>query len=184
MNRIIFLFLFFTLLSFSQSKTITGIVSDSLNAPLESANLIALPKNNPTAQLKFCITDKKGRFKLDLDANVGYEITASYIGFKDEVLLVEPNPTITLHNFKLKATGENLKEIIIKNDFKPIQVKKDTLTFDLKSFVNGKKYFYVSKIEMDCKEKNINFEPSKTYKTLSDEEFKKIQNKIYDDSRK
>ena len=137
MNRIIFLFLFFTPLSFSQSKTITGIVSDSLNAPLESANLIALPRNSPTAQLRFSITDKKGRFKLDLDANVGYEITASYIGFMDTVLLVEPNSTNTLHNFKLKASGEKLKEIIIKNDFKPIEVKKDTLTFDLKSFVNG-----------------------------------------------
>ncbi len=137
MNRIIFLFLLFPLLSFSQSKTITGVVSDSLNAPLESANLIALPKNNPTAQLKFSITDKKGRFKLDLENNVEYEITASYIGFKDEVLQVEPNNDIVLHNFKLKATGENLKEIIIKNDFKPIEVKKDTLTFDLKSFVNG-----------------------------------------------
>ena len=137
MNRIIFLFLFFTSISFSQSKVIIGVVSDTLNNPLESANLIALPKNNPTAQLKFCITDKKGRFKLELEPNVGYEITASYIGFTDQILNVAPNAAPDAHNFKLKATGENLKEIIIKNDFKPIEVKKDTLTFDVKSFANG-----------------------------------------------
>lgn len=137
MNRIIFLFLFFIINSFSQIKTITGVVTDSLNAPLESANLIALPKNNATAQLKFCISDKKGRFKLELENNVSYEITASYIGYTEEVLIVEPNSNIALHNFKLKPTGENLKEIIIKNDFKPIEVKLDTLTYDLKSFVNG-----------------------------------------------
>ena len=106
MNRIIFLFLFFIINSFSQIKTITGVVTDSLNAPLESANLIALPKNNATAQLKFCISDKKGRFKLELENNVSYEITASYIGYTEEVLIVEPNSNIALHNFKLKPTGK------------------------------------------------------------------------------
>ena len=137
MNRIFFLFLLLTLNSFSQIKTITGVVTDSLNKPLESTNLIALPKNNALAQLKFSISDKKGRYKLDLENNVNYEITASYIGYKDEVLIIEPNNVAITHNFKLNSTGENLKEIIIKNDFKPIEVKLDTLTFNLKSFLNG-----------------------------------------------
>lgn len=137
MNRIIFLFLFFIINSFSQIKTISGVVTDSLNAPLESANLIALPINNSTAQLKFCISDKKGRYNIELENNIGYEITVSYIGYNDEILNIKPTSKSTIYNFNLKSTGENLKEIVIKNDFKPIEVKLDTITYNLKNFVNG-----------------------------------------------
>ncbi|TDP61944.1 hypothetical protein [Flavobacterium dankookense] len=48
--------LFICSLSFSQTHTITGVVSDSLNNPLESANIIALPKSE-NAQLKFAIAE-------------------------------------------------------------------------------------------------------------------------------
>lgn len=122
--------------SFTQTHTITGVVSDTLNIPLESANIIAKPLQE-NAQLKFAITDNKGRYRLELEANVKYEITASYISFTEEVLIIEPNSIITSHNFKLKATGQKLKEIVIKHEYKPIEVKKDTLTFDVKAFANG-----------------------------------------------
>ncbi|MEM0542262.1 hypothetical protein WFZ85_06515 [Flavobacterium sp. j3] len=50
-------FLLFSTLSFSQTHTITGVVSDSINNPRESANIIALPKSE-NAQLKFDFVDK------------------------------------------------------------------------------------------------------------------------------
>jgi hypothetical protein len=130
------LFLLFSTLCYSQTHTIIGVVSDSTAIPLENANIIAKPLQENT-QLKFAIADNKGRYRLELNKDVSYEITASYIGFNEEVLVIEPNSTIAKHNFKLKATGQNLKEIIIKHDFKPIVIKKDTLTFDVKSFANG-----------------------------------------------
>lgn len=130
------LFLFICAFSFSQTHTITGVVSDSINNPLESANIIAKPLQE-NAQLKFAIADNKGRYRLELDQNVKYEVTASYISFLEEVLIIEPNSIVTTHNFKLKATGQNLKEIIIKHEYKPIVVKKDTLTYDIKAFANG-----------------------------------------------
>jgi hypothetical protein len=122
--------------SFSQTHTITGVVSDSINNPLESANIIALPKSS-TAQLKFAISDNKGRYKLDLDNTVEYDVIASYIGFLEEILFIEPNSTIKTHDFKLKSTGQNLKEIVIKHEYTPIVVKKDTLTYDVKAFAKG-----------------------------------------------
>jgi hypothetical protein len=112
------------------------VVSDTLNIPLESANVIAKPLQN-NAQLKFAVADNKGRYKLELEQTVKYEVTVSYIGFIEEIIIIEPNSTIATHNFKLKATGEKLKEIIIKHEFKPIEIKKDTLTFDVKAFANG-----------------------------------------------
>ena len=43
MHRIHLFLLFFSILSFSQTHTITGVVSDDINKPLESANVIAKP---------------------------------------------------------------------------------------------------------------------------------------------
>ena len=135
MPKFLLLFLLISLSAFSQ-KTITGVVSDSLNQPLESANLIAKPLQEK-AGIKFAMADNKGRFRLELDNQVKYEIVVSYIGYTEEILIIEPNSNITSHNFKLKGTNENLKEIIIKHEFKPIVIKKDTMTFDVASFANG-----------------------------------------------
>jgi hypothetical protein len=122
--------------SFSQSQTIIGVVSDVAGKPLESANIIAKPITDK-ATLKFAIADNKGRYKIELEKAVKYEINVSYIGYNEEILIVEQNSEITSHNFKLKPTGEVLKEIIIKHEYKPIEIKKDTLTYNIKSFANG-----------------------------------------------
>jgi hypothetical protein len=135
MPKYLFLLLFTTTF-FAQTKTITGVISDDANKPLESANVIAKPLTEK-ASIKFSIADNKGRYKIELDANAKYEITVSYIGYVEEVLLVEPNSTIATHDFKLVPTGEVLKEIVIKHEYKPIIIKKDTLVYDVKAFTNG-----------------------------------------------
>ena len=78
------LFLLISLSAFSQ-KTITGVVSDSLNQPLESANLIAKPLQEK-AGIKFAMADNKRRFRLELHNEVKYEIVVSYIGYTEEIL--------------------------------------------------------------------------------------------------
>lgn len=80
----LYLFLLISTFSFSQTHTITGVVSDSINNPLESANIIAKPLQE-NAQLKFAIADNRGRFRLELEKDVKYEVTASYNGFLDVV---------------------------------------------------------------------------------------------------
>lgn len=137
MRKLLFLLLFITSQNlFSQSYNLTGIISDEFQKPLESANIIAKPLQEK-ATIKFAITDNKGRYRLELDSNVKYEITVSYIGYQTQTLVVEPFTKIETHNFSLKSSGQVLDEIVIKHDFKPIVIKKDTLTFDVKSFANG-----------------------------------------------
>ncbi len=126
----------FPFVLFSQTNTFTGVVSDSINNPLESANIIAKPIQE-NAQLKFAITDNRGRYKLELEKEVKYEITASYLGYIEEVLVFETSSTMATHNFKLKSTGQVLKEIIINHEYKPLEIKKDTLTYDVKAFGHG-----------------------------------------------
>ncbi|WJS93691.1 carboxypeptidase-like regulatory domain-containing protein [Flavobacterium johnsoniae] len=136
MSRITLILFFIVSVSFSQTKNLGGVVSDDTNKPLESTNVIAKPLQEK-ASLKFAITDNKGRYKLELENNVKYEITVSYIGFIEEVFILEVGSDKISHDFKLKPSGEDLKEIVIKHEFKPIVVKKDTLVFDVNSFANG-----------------------------------------------
>lgn len=130
-----YLFLLFTSLCFSQT-TIKGIVTDTLNIPLDNANIIAKPFEDK-AEIKFAIADDKGRYRIELNNTIQYEITVSYIGFFDETFIVDANSTIDNHHFSLKPSNEKLKEIAIKNSYKPIVVKEDTISFDIKSFANG-----------------------------------------------
>jgi len=68
-KNLLYFILFFTQFSFSQ--TLTGVVSDTLNKPLENANVIAKPLQ-ANATLKFSIADNKGRYKLELEKEVRY----------------------------------------------------------------------------------------------------------------
>lgn len=135
MPKYLLFFLLLSLSAFSQ-RTITGTVSDTLKSPLESANVIAKPLQE-NASIKFAIADNKGRYRLELEKNIRYELAVSYIGYADETFIVESESTISEHHFVLKNTGENLKEVIITHEYKPIIVKKDTLIYDIKAFAKG-----------------------------------------------
>lgn len=121
---------------YCQTNNLSGVILTDKNIPLESANIIAKPLTEK-ATLKFAIGDNKGRYRLELETNAKYEITVSYIGYKEQILIVEANSDITSHDFKLESTGEVLKEIVIKHEYKPIVIKKDTLVYDVKAFTNG-----------------------------------------------
>lgn len=133
MPKLLF-FLFFTIIL--QAQTVTGIVADSLNNPLENANVIAKPLQEK-ASLKFSIADNKGRYKLELDKDTKYEIKVSYIGYFPSQFIFEPNSPNTTHNFILKSTNQELKEVIITHKYEPVVVKKDTLTYSVNAFTNG-----------------------------------------------
>ena len=132
--KYIVIFIFFTQISFSQ--TLTGTVKDSLGKPLQNANVIAKPLVEKQG-LKFAIADHLGRYKLDLEKEVPYEVRVSYLGYKEEVLNLPANFSQKEHHFKLKETGQELKEIIITHEYKPVIVKKDTLIYDVKAFTTG-----------------------------------------------
>uniref|UniRef100_UPI00404A681C carboxypeptidase-like regulatory domain-containing protein n=1 Tax=Flavobacterium sp. TaxID=239 RepID=UPI00404A681C len=134
MHKKILFLLFIPFFSFTQ--TLIGTVKDSLNNPLSNANVIASPLV-ANEGLKFSIADHLGRYKLELEKGIPYEIKVSYIGFKEVVLKISGTNNIKEYHFKLQETGEQLKEVIINYEYKPIIVKKDTLIYDIKAFANG-----------------------------------------------
>ena len=64
-----FLLFFFSIITYSHSQMLSGTVSDTLNNPLESANVIAKPLQQ-NASIKFAIADNKGRYKVELEKEV------------------------------------------------------------------------------------------------------------------
>jgi len=100
MRRIVlFCFFIHSFFLIAQTRILTGVVADSLQAPLENANIIAKPLVE-NAQLRFAISDYKGRFRLELDKNTPYEIQISYLGYKDQTLTLQPdNPLKELEAF-------------------------------------------------------------------------------------
>lgn len=134
--KLLYIFIIlFSINSFSQTIFFTGVITNDSKIPLENANIIALPLIKKEG-VKFAIADSKGRFKFELDSNERYEITASYLGYFEEILTLEPNTTIVTYEFKLKAKEVQLKEIVLIHD-RPISIKKDTITYNIKSFANG-----------------------------------------------
>ncbi|MFK8282025.1 carboxypeptidase-like regulatory domain-containing protein [Capnocytophaga cynodegmi] len=129
------LFFLFAKSVFSQ-ETLTGYVTDTLNNPLERANVIAMPIKQATSPT-FAITDNKGFYKLSLQPKVSYEIRVSYMGFVAQIIQYSSENKIITHNFKLVPSNEVLGEVIINFEL-PIQQKKDTTTFRVNAFTSGK----------------------------------------------
>ena len=65
MQKLLFFLFCIVSIGSAQTKTLTGVVSDTLNIPLENANVIANP-TGANQQLKFAIADNKGRFRLEI----------------------------------------------------------------------------------------------------------------------
>ncbi|OYU85577.1 MAG: hypothetical protein CFE24_01350 [Flavobacterium sp. BFFFF2] len=135
-NSWLWIGLFMCGLLHAQNRQLQGTVQDTLGKPLEYANIIAQPKQTK-ADIRFAIANEKGHYVLQLDSEVAYDIKVSYLGFSDAVYRLEAQSDAMTHNFIMKSTGQQLKEIVIQYEYKPIEVKKDTLIFDAKAFANG-----------------------------------------------
>ena len=118
---------------FAQVK-VQGIVKDSLGAPLELANIIAI--NQQTNKLdSYAITDSNGRYFLTLSKESLYKIQVSYIGMKTaQAEIVTASEDIN-KDFTL-VNDSSLDEVEIKYQM-PVTIKNDTIIYDADSFKTG-----------------------------------------------
>src|SRR5690606_19482713 len=127
------LFLLFSSITFAQ-VTLSGSITGEDGKSLPSATVIAKASNG--ASPIFAVADELGRYSINLVAEQNYEINVSYVGFVDQTKTVALKESRVL-DFRLLPSGENLREIVIKHQYKPVIVKKDTLIYDVKSFATG-----------------------------------------------
>ncbi|UJH67643.1 TonB-dependent receptor domain-containing protein [Allomuricauda sp. SCSIO 65647] len=122
MKKKLLFFLLTSLISivgFSQVTTsnIRGKVVDDQGAPLLGANVVAV--HTPTGTQYGAISNEDGRFNL-LNLRVGgpYEVTISYVGFKNNVkndIFLSLGKTFN-HNVSLQSDSQVLDEVVVVGD--------------------------------------------------------------------
>ena len=111
-----------------------GVVRDSLEQPLESANVIAIDKE--TSALKaYGITDTEGRFTLELSKNGTFEIQISYVGMKTLKELLSTGEVDLSKDYILQS--DNVLEGVELVYEMPVTVRGDTLIYNADSFQDG-----------------------------------------------
>lgn len=119
--------------TFAQIK-MEGVVKDSLNKPLELANVIALNKESNTLE-SYGITDKFGKYRLKLSKNSNYKIQVSYIGLKNLEQELSTKESDITKDFIMKNSN-SLKAVELTYEM-PVTIKGDTLIYNADSFKNG-----------------------------------------------
>jgi len=118
-----------------QTILLSGQVTDTLQNPLEYANILAIPEANDQ-DVKFAITNKEGSYALGLVKNHTYEFTVSFLGYRTVKLNLTTTDQNLIKNFILQDNPDQLDQITITYT-PPISVKKDTITYDVTRFVTG-----------------------------------------------
>ena len=123
--------------SFAQVKpTFSGIVKDTTGHGLEGANIVLYPTNKAIPP-SFAVSGKDGTYKVSVVRDEAYTLNITFIGFepvKETLIFTE---TTTTKDYVLQEALNELEEVVI-NYTPPIQVKKDTTTYQVDAFVNGR----------------------------------------------
>ncbi|WP_340065165.1 carboxypeptidase-like regulatory domain-containing protein [Ascidiimonas aurantiaca] len=172
------LFLLFCLQSFSQIS-LSGKIKNEEGNPLSDANILAIPIDS-IGKTSFSISKKDGTYILNLVPNASYKLTISFIGYiniNEEITVKESD---LVFDFTLIEDVNELDEVIIEYKV-PIEIKKDTTTYQVSAFTDGKerKLREVLKklpgVEVD-REGNVTANGKKVTKVL-------VENKIFFNGR-
>ena len=108
---IIFLFLLTApLLSFGQKAVVKGVITDESNKPVELANIVL------KGEKKGAVSDKEGRFELEVPANKKITIVVTYIGLVNKEINLKLAPgEIKTVNISLKSSSTVLPGLEIKD---------------------------------------------------------------------
>ena len=133
-KKILFLFLLFSSISFSQNIRFEGTVKDTTGVGLEMANIMAVNQQTK-AMDAYAITNEAGKFILNLKSNTAYTLKVSYIGFQTFEKSVTTGTTTMNYPVVLKE-GTQLNEVEIVQEM-PVSVSGDTIIYNSDSFTNG-----------------------------------------------
>lgn len=133
--KLIIILVIFSLNAKAQSE-ISGFIKDVKNIPVISASVIV--KDSTGKIITYAYTDELGRYTLKTEKLGQFFLIASSMGFEQKSinLIIENKNEIKTMNFAFIPKFTELKEIIIEPK-NPITIKKDTIVFDAKSFLQG-----------------------------------------------
>ena len=119
---------------YAQSVKVTGILKDTDNLVIETANVMAV--NQATKAMDaYNITSEKGEFSLNLKANTEYIIKAGYIGyapFEKKITTTKENMTFDI----ILSVSNTIETVEIVKEM-PVRISGDTIIYNSDSFTNG-----------------------------------------------
>ena len=120
---------------FAQTK-ISGKVQDSINRPIAYANIL-LKSINSTTIYQFTQTDEDGNYEIITNKTGNFALNFTAFSFVERTypIFIE-NKNNIFKNAILFNDATVIEEVDIKVDL-PITVKKDTIVFDAKAFLQG-----------------------------------------------
>ena len=136
-NLILAAVLLLSVTSFAQSVKLRGTITDTLNKPLEFANVIATVKESGDIE-SYGITNHEGRYQLSLPKGQTYILRASFLGFQNSIRELEVGEdAVDMNlNFELNPVEEQLDGVEIVYEM-PVTVKGDTIVYNADSFTTG-----------------------------------------------
>lgn len=133
LNTLCSCFLFFFGLQCYSQVNLKGKVIDENGNVIENANVMVKNKDNEIIIQNF--TDKQGEFNLKITLKKGMTIHFKCIGFIESEYSADY--FITNENTITLATDINELDEVIVHENKSVTIKKDTIVFDAKSFIQG-----------------------------------------------
>ena len=124
----------FPVFIFSQKVKLEGVVKDK-NKPLEMANVIAFKKGTNLLQ-SYSISDARGHYKLDLDANQAYTLRVSFLGYESLHIDISIGNENQTEDLLLEESGESLNEVELTYEM-PVKIIGDTIVYNSDSFITG-----------------------------------------------
>jgi len=119
----------------AQRITLTGKVTDSLQNPLDLANVVAINQSDQSLD-GFGITSPEGIYKVNLKTGTNYVIKFSYIGFRTREIKLTTEEKDIVMDVILSESAEQLDEVEVVQDI-PISIQGDTIVYNTDSFVSG-----------------------------------------------
>ena len=119
----------------AQKVTLSGTVTDSLQNPLDVANVVAVNQADQALEA-FGITTPEGVYRLQLKANSNYLLKVSYVGYQPRELPVSTKAEDMTLDIVLYAKTEELDEVELVYEI-PVTIQGDTIVYNTDSFVTG-----------------------------------------------
>ena len=129
------LFLAITWLGQAQNVTLSGTIQDSLQNPLDVANVIAVNQNTQALD-GFGITDPNGKYAIKVKPNTPYLLKVRFLGYEPQEIPLTTGESDYIQDVTMLPQIENLEEVEVVYEI-PISIKGDTIVYDTDSFVSG-----------------------------------------------
>ncbi len=134
MLKLLYLSLFAPFFAYSQIE-IRGTVKDSLNTPIEFANVFLTNQSNDI--VTGTITDQRGDFNLPVKKG-SYTLTISFMGYEDWTQEVTLNENKDFGNIMLSKSKNKLNEVVVAARKPLVERKVDRLVFNVENSIISK----------------------------------------------